>query len=472
MVIGSDSRQVKRQNSAASHILEGAADVRKADSSFLAVVLLIAVLWYFFVPGNPFPDPFPADVEIMSLVDKAEGSLNQQVWWTVFFLLALVTIVRNLQKSTEILSNSYLLFLVVGICMMSILWSHVPDIAFRRSVHLFFVVTTALAVVSGIHSSKIFYRIILIFTGVIMVINFASVFLIPSYAINTLGNYQGMYSHKNIAANVAMISVFVWLIAAVRATRVSVRIVLICGAALWFTFLLGTGGKAAAAITILAPPVVFLCEYLSKRPNLGIVAGLSMGIAVVTTGFTFLILDYSIADLLVILVSDATLTGRTVVWEFVIGEIKKSPLVGLGFGSFWNIGEIAPVESFSTTRVTQFLLFLNQAHNGYLDVMLSVGLVGTLLWVGVLIQAVTLGFRGFRKGHSDRFDEQIRELYVLILFAVMVINITDSSFLRPQSVLNFFVIIGVFVLQKRLIPLLPARLDMSTRRALRSERWP
>ena len=49
------------------------------------------------------------------------------------------------------------------------------------------------------------------------------------------------------------------------------------------------------------------------------------------TGYTF-------ADMSMLLFGDTTFTGRTIIWEFVLDVISRSPLVGQGYAAFWGVG--------------------------------------------------------------------------------------------------------------------------------------
>ena len=78
---------------------------------------------------------------------------------------------------------------------------------------------------------------------------------------------------------------------------------------------------------------------------------------------------------------DPTLTDRTKIWAFVLG-MHTNPLVGTGYQSFW----LGP-------RLEYFwqnsgLGHLNEAHNGYLEVYLELGLIGVSLLIGFLFRAI------------------------------------------------------------------------------------
>ena len=77
---------------------------------------------------------------------------------------------------------------------------------------------------------------------------------------------------------------------------------------------------------------------------------------------------------------DPTLTDRTEIWAFVL-SMHTNPLVGTGYQTFW----IGP-------RLEWFwkmshLGALNEAHNGYLEIYLELGLIGDALLVIFLISS-------------------------------------------------------------------------------------
>src|SRR5262249_18406741 len=73
---------------------------------------------------------------------------------------------------------------------------------------------------------------------------------------------------------------------------------------------------------------------------------------------------------------DTTMTGRTDLWDAVL-PLNPNPLLGAGYESFWLGDRLKALW-------TRFWWQPNQAHNGYLEVYLNLGLLGLLL-VGVFL---------------------------------------------------------------------------------------
>ena len=74
---------------------------------------------------------------------------------------------------------------------------------------------------------------------------------------------------------------------------------------------------------------------------------------------------------------DATLTGRTGIWQTVLNE-PNNPLLGTGYASFWLGDRLQRIWALYPRTP------LLQAHNGYFEVYLNLGMVGVALLGGVL----------------------------------------------------------------------------------------
>jgi exopolysaccharide production protein ExoQ len=76
---------------------------------------------------------------------------------------------------------------------------------------------------------------------------------------------------------------------------------------------------------------------------------------------------------------DPTLTGRTDIWKILL-SMHTNPLLGTGYESFWLGPRLAWVWE-------KYAPGLNEAHNGYLEVYLNLGLIGLFLLAVFLISS-------------------------------------------------------------------------------------
>jgi exopolysaccharide production protein ExoQ len=121
---------------------------------------------------------------------------------------------------------------------------------------------------------------------------------------------------------------------------------------------------------------------------------------------------------------DLTLTGRTDIWQLTLAE-GSSLLLGVGYYSFWMP---ARAERISTSG--GFYYNLNEAHNGYLDLYLDVGLIGVVLLL------IVLASQSRRINLEVLSRHEFAALRVAVLIVTVAYNLTESAFCR-QSLIWF-----------------------------------
>jgi exopolysaccharide production protein ExoQ len=103
------------------------------------------------------------------------------------------------------------------------------------------------------------------------------------------------------------------------------------------------------------------------------------GIVVLFLGTQYL----SSSDVLGLVGKDATLTGRTFIWQHALDSISEHPILGLGYGAFWQVG------SWSAEQVWKFMHIPNKMgfhfHDTYFQVAVDLGVVGLAVFVSTLV---------------------------------------------------------------------------------------
>lgn len=143
---------------------------------------------------------------------------------------------------------------------------------------------------------------------------------------------------------------------------------------------------------------------------------------------------------------DLTFSGRTAIWVLVLQKIRERPLLGYGYRAFWST---------EADSVNQFLNGFQpgQAHNGYLEACLDLGLIGLFLCLIALFQCFRKGLWLNRKGPYRSGD--------LALFAIITILVHDfaESDMMLVSAVWFFVITAFLVAARTQIDLCDAALQ-------------
>ena len=172
---------------------------------------------------------------------------------------------------------------------------------------------------------------------------------------------------------------------------------------------------------VVAAVCISLAGYIALDP------GLELADRAFGAGSTYLLRGETSAQL-------QTLTGRTELWGMVYDEFKKSPLIGHGYFVSSAGGEIDVWDSAGNKT----------AHNIFLQVLVSTGVIGTVLFLWALIQPMVTCSR------SLWIDPQKRKLagFLGILgswyFAWGMLCESFMGPVQPESVV-FFSFLGMAV---------------------------
>jgi exopolysaccharide production protein ExoQ len=127
-----------------------------------------------------------------------------------------------------------------------------------------------------------------------------------------------------------------------------------------------------------------------------------------------------------------TLTGRTDIWHAAL-SVRNSALVGAGYESFWLGSRLQEMwDAIPGLRV-------NEAHNGYVEIVLSLGYFGAFL-LGLLI------LTGYRNVIAEyRRDPELASLRMAFLFAAVTNALTEAAFrmMGPPWIAFLLAIIAV-----------------------------
>ena len=212
-----------------------------------------------------------------------------------------------------------------------------------------------------------------------------------------------------IGVNLALLALTLWLLS--RAGSATSNVCLVLGCLVIAAAHSKPVKRHLALLSVLIP--VGLCLYLLLQFGFGVEVIESVSQAVGR---------------------DPTLTDRTLIWSVLI-ETNTNPLVGTGFESFW----LGP----RLYRVWERFPGINEAHNGYLESYLSLGIVGLIILAGFLIASYRNIFRNFTI--SPSLGSLSLAMWVIIVFY----NVTESAFLKGSSLLWIIFLLGAVAVPRR-----------------------
>jgi exopolysaccharide production protein ExoQ len=113
-------------------------------------------------------------------------------------------------------------------------------------------------------------------------------------------------------------------------------------------------------------------------------------------------------------VDDTTLTGRIPLWAELLPFIAERPLHGYGYDTFWTPRHLVDVAASQAWTVPN-------AHSGYLDLCLGLGLIGLGLFVLIMIG----GIRRAVEYHNACNNSYYAVVGVVLIF-VMLVSATET----------------------------------------------
>ncbi len=134
---------------------------------------------------------------------------------------------------------------------------------------------------------------------------------------------------------------------------------------------------------------------------------------------------------------DMTLTDRTLIWTDVWNNASKHPVLGVGMGAYW-VGpagyDMYPMPNWSA-KTPEWRP--EEAHNGYLDIFTELGIVGEIIMVVMLVNAI-----GGALTHLET-DFEYGSLRLVIILSIIINNFTETSYLKGTHFMWFLLLMAV-----------------------------
>ena len=389
----------------------------------------------------------------------AEGSGLRQFVLVLLFMSATFTIARfpeRLRLVARALPLGLLALLVYA--LMSSLWSPERYVSFKRVVQLIGVALLGLALVAGGDGRPRLLRLAepVLWLGMLLAIIVGAAVRDFAFAEN---GFRAFMATKNNFGQFAALCVLVpiALLHVDAGRRRGARLLL---AALGLAGLvLSRSVTAGVALGVVA------VVYLAFRALRGLHRSWWMVLLVVAIAFLTLLfatgvvlgfpsLDEASGQLARLIGRDITLTGRAYLWELMLREIAHHPWFGTGYGGFWlglqgASGQIAYLVKWG---------YPGQAHNGYLDIVNELGVVGLLLLGAFLVQ------HALALARLRYIDPAQAGFHTALLVMVLVLNLAEAAILRTTHF--YWILLVASTIEVRLLAHQPAASRLPGRAAV------
>lgn len=351
-----------------------------------------------------------------------ESSLIDQLVYAALFISGCI-ILRNRRIEWKIFINKNIyiwLFFVIG--AISIFWSDFPFVAFKRWIKALGILVLVLIILT---EKRPYEAISLILRRLSFLFLPLSVLFVKYYP--DLGReyhqymgsqmFTGVATQKNALGALCLISgiYYSWnLIIEKKFLREENKLhfsiyIIILPMILWLLYI---SDSATSIICLIVAIGIFM---IAKLNTIKCSPSRILSIFFFLVGFfIFLEFTFDFTDLIITAFGRSPdLTTRVPMWEDLLSKVKN-PIIGFGYESFW-LGE-RRIYMENTWGIK------HQAHNGYLDMYLNMGIIGVLF----IISWIGMGIKNISQHLTINFSAAVLRFSFIVVVAIY--NWTEATF--------------------------------------------
>ena len=410
----------------------------REENAWMSIALWIPAVWLFVICSRPVsswlgmaPNLNGDDASQVLM----EGSPLDRNIFAFLLLAALVVLVARSDRVGPLLRKNLPILLYFSFCAVSILWSPFPFVALKRWTKALGDLAMVLIVLTESDPLAALKRLLtrlgfLLFPLSILFIKYypdIGRILTKSWTVEPVG----ISTQKNeLGLDCMMYGVlFLWMFVSAYRDREDPsrrRRLLAYGTIIVMIIWLLSQCDSTTSITglISAGGVTWLASRPSRKP--AVVHWLVL--VVLGLAVTALFFDPG-GGMVETLGKDPTLTGRREAWTLLL-SLHTNPWAGTGFESFW----LGPRLRALRNALDGFPI--NEAHNGYLEVYLNLGLAGVSLVAILLVTGYKRVIAAIRRNPAKG------SLFLGFLLCTVFYSFTEAAF-RLMSPAWFFLLLVI-----------------------------
>lgn len=343
---------------------------------------------------------------------------------------------------TRIFGNYWPALLPVLFTLLSLIWSEDSGLTIRRAGAL--CLTTAFAFWLVLrYTPKQIFGMVVAMAACIIVANFVVIQLQPERGIHQVydlinthhaGSWRGLFGHKNDFGRLIAMSASILVVGVFFKTwgrYLSLAMLPLLGLAA--LMIVNSNSSQATLLGVSVPFVTLVFLWMRRLTPTGrsMLFLMVVPIAIISVMSVQLLLEYVLG----LLGRDATLTGRTEIWEGVLLAMGSSALLGGGYGAGWQV--VGPrLTALTGTDV-------GHAHNGYLDLAVDIGFLGLIMTLSLMVWLGVLAFRNLMKNSYS----EMSALALAVLAFAFIGNVAGSFLLLHNSTYWVLLVVTFAVLR-------------------------
>ncbi len=304
----------------------------------------------------------------------------------------------------------------------SFLWSSSPEVSKEGTREVLQMTTFGLYVATRF-TPRQQVKLVAIAFGLSGLLSLAAGVALPAVAIHGddhPGAWRGLFDYKNTLGSYMVVSVVsCFLLATDRVGKIRWAW---SGVGLGVLLILLSTSKTSLVVSVLVMSLIYFCQHFKLQGKVAVIA-LDLTFLIVSGLLVFAVSQW--VPLLTSLGKDPTMTGRTPMWAVMIARIQESPLLGFGRAAFWAEGSPYALEAGSAVSIN---FIPPHSHNGFIEIVLDVGLVGLMLFLVSFFRAL---FQAIARASTGRNSGDLWPLGILMFLALN--NVTESYLLRLSN---------------------------------------
>lgn len=386
---------------------------------------------YITARGAIQSDSGPAAFRFTAMEADTLGYKAAKVAFSLVILLLLSSRFSSILAACK---RSKLLLLLPAIALVSAFWSQNPRHTVVDALNL--LLTTLFAVYLYVRYPGRRLISFLTFAALVsLALCVLSVTVFRDIGVNSYANdaWRGIFGHKNSCAAACVLFLAVGL--TVRTQGLSEQVIRGSVVFLSLVFIAMSDSMQGWLLAALAIALIYGLRLVARIRSLDRLLFLLVLSVPLSLGVYFVESNYT--RLVSVIGKDPTLTQRTIIWEQALLAISKHPIMGYGYSAFWAG---LNGESMQAVLVTKWMEF--QAQDGYLDVLLGLGLVGLIPLVLVIVRALVQGAAAIEHGRQD----DVLLLAIALLPLILLENIGESLLLVPLGIPWLYALIAFQIL--------------------------
>lgn len=316
-----------------------------------------------------------------------------------------------------------LLAFFVGWSLLSALWAAAPDVALASGLRYAQTAVFFLIVYTAVHTRQQALWVVGAF--VLSAGLAATLGLVLPSEVSDEGRLEGTYGEPNEYATYLVVGlVLAVTLAGVRAVSAPLRLAAIAAGVLCSGAFLLTGSRAGLVAMGVA---LFMGVLVGGRRRIGTIVAVVLVAALAATYFV----SFAPAGIQQRVFTTES-SGRTDLWRIAGRMVEAHPVLGVGAGNFRESSIDYLIQPGVIRRDEYIIDRPNLVHNIYLGALAELGVVGLLLFGGILVFSLLCAVRAVR-AFAHAGDRDMDVLARGLLVAIVAILAADFFASEPYS---------------------------------------